>query len=233
MIGDEISPIKMEKAEINMSTVLQKVFALMTVGLVVTGITSLVVISNLALLEFLLNTFYIWLIAELIVVIFLSAKIEKIGSGTGMIAFILYAIINGMTLSTIFLAYTYSSIASTFFITAGMFAGAALFGKLTKKDLSSLSGFLSMALIGLIIAGIVEIFIYNDMLSFIISAVGIVIFVALTAYDVQKIKSYAEQIETGGQEGIQKLVIMGALSLYLDFINIFLKLLRIFGRSRD
>lgn len=114
-----------------------------------------------------------------------------------------------------------------------MFAGIALWGKATKKDLSSWGSFLSMALIGLIIASIVNIFVSNDMFGFMISVIGIVIFVGLTAYDVQKIKTYSENVDGDNQEVIQKLVVMGALSLYLDFINIFLKLLSIMGKRRD
>lgn len=236
MMGDESSPIEMQqnvRIETNLSSVMQKVFFMMTGGLVVTAIVSLITVNIPQFLLFVLDSWYVWAIAEILLVAFLSARIEKIGTGTGILAFVLYAAVNGVTLSTIYLAYTFSSIASVFFITAGMFGGAALVGKFTKMDLTKVGSYAIMALFGLIIAGIVNIFIQNDMVGFVTSIVGIVVFIALTAYDVQKIKSYAETIGEDNPEGSSKLVIMGALSLYLDFINIFLKLLRLMGKRRN
>lgn len=232
MIGEETSPIREETKSYDFSTVLQKVFSMMTLGLAVTGITSLIVANNLTILAFVVETWNIWLIAELLLVIILSLNIKKMGTGTCTLTFFLYAIVNGLTLSTIFIAYTYSSIASTFFITAGMFGAAALYGKVTKKDLTKFESFLMMGLFGIIIASIVNIFIQNSMLNFITSIVGILIFIGLTAYDVQKIKAFSIEIGAGDPEKFTQVVVMGALNLYLDFINIFLKLLSLFGKRR-
>lgn len=236
MMGEESSPIEMQqnvRTEVNLSSVMQKVLFMMTGGLAVTAIVSLITVNIPQFFLFVLDSLYVWAIAEIVLVVFLSARINKIGTGTGILAFILYAAVNGVTLSTIYLAYTLSSIASVFFITAGMFGGAALVGKLTKMDLTKVGFYAIMALFGLIIAGVVNIFIQNDMISFVTSIISIIVFIALTAYDVQKIKAYAETIGENNPEGSSKLVIMGALSLYLDFINIFLKLLRLMGKRRN
>ena len=233
MIGEESSPIKENVTSYDFSTILQKVFLMMTLGLAVTGITSFIVANNLNILAFVLETWSIWLIAELALVIILSFNIKKMGAGTCTLTFFLYAIVNGLTLSTIFLAYTYSSIASTFFITAGMFGAAAIYGKVTNKDLTKFGSFLIMALFGLIIASVVNIFIQNDMFSFIVSVIGILIFIGLTAYDVQKIKAISEEVGTGDQDKFTQIVTMGALTLYLDLINIFLKLLRLLGKRKN
>ena len=146
--------------------------------------------------------------------------------------FILYSLLTGVSLSTIFLAYTESSIATTFLITAGTFGTMSLVGFVTKKDLSKLGGILLMALIGLIIATVVNIFLVSDTLGWIINYVGVLIFVGLTAYDTQKIKQMMREYGTDINEQTQKMALMGSLSLYLDFINMFLYLLRIFG-NRD
>ncbi|MBQ8300181.1 MAG: Bax inhibitor-1/YccA family protein [Clostridia bacterium] len=232
-MNEEINPIEMQEVKTDISNILQRVFGMMMGGLLVTSITSFIVLSNLNLLLFIADTILLWLIAELIIVFYLSARITKVGAGTGIFAFMLYAIVNGITLSPIILMYTYASVGAVFLVTAGMFGGAALYGKFTKKDLTKAGSFFMMALIGLIIAGIVDIFIMNDMFSFIVSIVGIIVFVGLTAYDVQKIRGYAEIMATQDDENITKLVVMGALSLYLDFINIFLKLLSLMGKRRD
>lgn len=232
-MNEEINPIEMKVEKTDISNILQRVFGMMMGGLLVTSITSFLVLSNVNLLIFIADTIWIWLIAELLVVLYLSTRVNKIGAGTGIFAFILYAVINGITLSPIILMYTLASVGQVFLVTAGMFGGAALYGKLTKKDLTKAGSFFMMALIGLLIAGIVDIFIMNDMFSFIVSIVGIIIFVGLTAYDVQKIRDMAEMMASQDEENITKLVVMGALSLYLDFINIFLKLLRVLGSRRD
>lgn len=230
----EDSPVEYNQTNtLSLSSVLQKVFLYMTGGLVITGITALAVVNITPLLAFALNSYWVWLIAELVLVIFLSARIQKMGSLTATLSFILYSIVNGVTLSTIFLVYTESSIASVFFITAGMFGVTALFGKATKIDLTKFGSYMIMALFGLIIAGIVNIFLGNNMVNLITAVVGVFVFIGLTAYDVQKIKNYSNEIGEDNSENTKKLVIMGALSLYLDFINIFLKLLSIFGKRKD
>jgi uncharacterized protein len=157
----------------------------------------------------------------------LSFGINKMSFPTAQLVFWGFATVMGLSLSSIFLVYTGASIAKVFFITAAMFGAMSLWGYTTKRDLTSMGGFLFMGLIGLIIAMIVNIFLASSALDFAISAIGVLIFVGLTAYDTQKIKeAYAENI---GHEGLGKLAIMGALTLYLDFINLFMMLLRLFG----
>jgi hypothetical protein len=158
-----------------------------------------------------------------------SAAINKLSLTTATLMFILYSVINGALLSYIFLAYTASSVATVFFITAGTFGAMAVVGYTTKTDLSSMGKILFMALIGLIIATIVNIFIKSDGLTMILSYVGVLIFVGLTAWDSQKIKQMLLRAPDAS-EGAQKLALLGALTLYLDFINLFIYLLRIFGR---
>lgn len=233
MIGDENSVIQDSSRTIDFSRIMERVFLMMTVGLVITGITSLLVISIPEVLRFALTTLPIWAIAELVLVIVFSLNINKMGANACRASFVVYAIVNGITLSTIFLMYEMPSICSTFFITAGMFICAAAYGKTTKCDLSKLGNVLLMALWGIIIAGIVNIFIMNNMLGFIISVVGVVIFTGLTAYDVQKIKEYSNSLNMEDEDFSTRVVTWGALSLYLDFINLFLKLLKLFGKRRD
>jgi hypothetical protein len=167
-------------------------------------------------------------------VFFLSARIDKIQASTASALFVLYSVLNGLFFSTIFLRYTGTSIASTFVITAGMFGAMAVYGLVTKRDLSGWGSFLFMGLIGLIIATIVNIFLKSPGVYWVTSMIGVFIFTGLTAYDVQKIKRMGEEgIMAQGREAITKGSIMGALALYLDFINLFLMLLRFFGGSRD
>ncbi|MDB5271397.1 MAG: hypothetical protein JWP58_4437, partial [Hymenobacter sp.] len=147
-------------------------------------------------------------------------------------AFVGYAVLNGVTLSCVFLAYTSASIASTFFVTAGTFGVMSLFGYFTKADLSGWGKLLSMAVIGLVIAMVVNIFLHNSVLEIVTSFIGVLIFTALTAYDTQKLKQLALLGVTEGEETSHKASILGALTLYLDFVNLFLFLLRIFGRRR-
>ena len=179
------------------------------------------------------NSVLFWglIIAEFALVIGVSAAINKLSLATATLMFILYSVINGALLSYIFILYTASSISTVFFITAGTFAVMALFGYTTKTDLSSMGKILLMALIGLIIATVVNVFIKSTMFDLIVSYVGVLIFVGLTAYDSQKIKQMLLQAPDAG-EGAQKVALLGALSLYLDFINLFIYLLRIFGNRK-
>ena len=164
---------------------------------------------------------------------YVSARIDRLSLSTATLLFILYSVLNGATLSIIFLAYTMTSIASVFFITAGTFAAMSLVGYFTKKDLSGLGRILFMALIGLIIATLVNVFlIKSGGFSLIVSYVGVLIFVGLTAYDTQRIKNMLVEADDVSAEA-QKIALMGALALYLDFINLFLYLLRIFGGNRE
>jgi hypothetical protein len=214
---------------------LAKVFNLMTLGLALTGIIAYIT-ANTGLAAAIIGTplFFVLIIAELGLVFYLSARVEKIQASTASALFIGYSVMNGLTLSVIFLAYTGSSIASTFFITAGMFGAMAIYGLVTKRDLSGLGSFLFMGLIGIIIASIVNIFLQSSSVHWAISFLGVLIFTGLTAYDVQKIKRIGEEgIMAQGDEVVRKGAVMGALALYLDFINLFLMLLRFFGGSRD
>lgn len=214
---------------------LAKVFNLMTLGLALTGIIAYVT-ANTGLASAIIGTplFIVLILAELGLVFYLSARVEKIQASTASALFIGYSVMNGLTLSVIFLAYTGSSIASTFFITAGMFGAMAIYGLVTKRDLSGLGSFLFMGLIGIIIASIVNIFLQSSSVHWAISFLGVLIFTGLTAYDVQKIKRIGEEgIMAQGDEVVRKGAVMGALALYLDFINLFLMLLRFFGGSRD
>ncbi len=233
---ENVKQITLSQARTDASSIfLAKVFNWMAVGLGVTGIIALITAeTGLALSIASSPIFFILLIAELGLVFFLSARIEKIQSGTASMLFYGYAILNGLTLSVIFLAYTRTSIAGTFFITAGMFAAMAVYGTVTKRDLSGFGSFLIMGLFGIIIASIVNFFLKSSSLYWAISFIGVFIFTGLTAYDVQQIKNMGERgILEQGEDAIKKGSIMGALRLYLDFINLFLMLLRFFGSSRD
>lgn len=214
---------------------MRSVYLWMVFALVITGLTAAYVANSPAYISALVNNpmlFYGVIIAELAVVFILSGRIHKMPFLTASLMFIFYSLLTGVSLSTIFLAYTESSIATTFLITAGTFGTMSLVGFVTKKDLSKLGGILFMALIGLIIATVVNIFLVSDTLGWIINYVGVLIFVGLTAYDTQKIKQMMREYGTDINEQTQKMALMGSLSLYLDFINMFLYLLRIFG-NRD
>lgn len=212
---------------------MRKVYVWMTLALVLTGITAYGVASSPSLMMTIIQTPAImWglIIAELAIVIAISAAINRLSLTTATLLFVLYSVLNGATLSLIFAVYTMSSIANVFFITAGTFGVMAAYGYFTKRDLSSWGRLLLMALIGLIIATLVNVFLVKSTgFDLILSYAGVLIFVGLTAYDTQKIKQMlAMQTDMG--EGAQKVALLGALSLYLDFINLFLYLLRIFGR---
>ena len=211
---------------------MRKVYVWMTLALAITGFTAYAVANSPGILQTIYtNQILFWglIIGEFALVFGVSAAINKLSLTTATLMFILYSVINGALLSYIFLYYTASSVATVFFITAGTFAAMAIVGYTTKTDLSSMGKILFMALIGLIIATIVNIFIKSDGLTMILSYVGVLIFVGLTAWDSQKIKQMLLQAPDAG-EGAQKLALLGALTLYLDFINLFIYLLRIFGR---
>ena len=215
------------------SQVMKRVYANMTLALLVTGFVSYFCGHSAAYFNFLIqNTWMMWVLifAELGIVIGVSAGINKLSTATATLLFYIFAVINGLMLSTIFLGYSEGSIAKTFFITAGTFAAMSVYGFCTNRDLTRMGNFLFMALIGLIIASLVNIFLKSDGLGWIISIAGVLIFVGLTAWDTQQIKKMA-QIAPGDTLG--RLAVLGALSLYLDFINLFLYLLRFFGASRD
>ena len=212
-----------------------KVYGWMCAALAITAVTAMLCSSSQSLMEMIFGTnIFFWglLIVEFGLVVAISGMIDRLSLSTATLLFILYSVVNGLTLSVIFVAYTQSSIASTFFITAGMFGATALYGAVTKKDLSGWGSFLFMALIGLIIAGVVNIFWQNSVFDFIVSAIGVLIFVGLTAYDSQAIKNMLAEADDSGSELFQKVALLGSLKLYLDFVNMFLYLLRFFGNRR-
>ena len=211
---------------------MRKVYVWMTLALAITGFTAYGVATSPGILQMIYgNSIVMWglIIAELALVIGVSAAINRLSLTTATLMFILYSVINGALLSSIFMIYTASSIAMVFFITAGTFGVIALVGYTTKTDLSSMGKILFMALIGIIIATVVNIFLKSSGLEMIVSYLGVLIFVGLTAYDSQKIKNMLLMAPDAG-EAAQKMALLGALTLYLDFINLFIYLLRIFGR---
>ena len=217
-------------------TLMGKVYLWMTLALAVTGLTSLYVASSPGLVQSIFasrGTFWLLVVAELALVFILSARIMKMSFSTAGIMFALYSVLNGVTMSFIFIAYTSTSIATAFFVTAGMFAAMSFIGFVTKKDLSSFGSFFTMALIGLIIASVVNIFLNSSVMYWIITYVGVLLFVGLTAYDTQKIKQMLIEYGDEVNDSTQKLALIGSLSLYLDFINLFLYILRLFGNNKE
>ena len=215
-------------------TLMKNVYCWMALALVVTGLTSYYVASSERILSLMGSGLYIGLlIAEVVLVVILSARIHKMSFAVAGVVFVIYSILNGVTLSVLLLVYTFESIALAFFITAGTFTAMALIGHFTKKDLSSMGQILLMALIGLIIATVVNLFIGSSTFQYILSYVGVLIFVGLTAYDAQKIKNQINEFGTEISESTMKLALMGALELYLDFINLMIYILRIVGSRRD
>lgn len=214
---------------------MRKVYVWMTLALLLTGVTAYGVATSPGIMMALATNkilFFGLIIAEFALVLGVSGAINRLSLATATLMFVAYSVINGALLSFIFLAYTMESVTSVFFITAATFAVMAVFGYTTKKDLTSIGRMLFMALIGIIIATLVNMFIGSSGLNMIISYVGVLIFIGLTAYDSQKIKEMLAMSGSTGEAG-QKLALLGALTLYLDFINLFIYLLRIFGQKRD
>ena len=209
-----------------------KVYGWMCFALAVTGFMSMFVVHFEPLMNFFMThtgVFIFLLVAEIILVVLLSARIEKMSLFTCTLIFLIYSILNGITLAPLFLVYTASSIASTFFIVSGTFAAMSLFGYFTKQDLTKWGSILIMALVGLIIATLVNLFVHSTWIYWITTYAGVFIFIGLIAYDTQKLKDMSALTLDETEEG-RKMTIMGALSLYLDFINLFIYLLRIFGK---
>lgn len=213
-------------------TVMRKTFGWMAMCLLITALTAMGFVNS-GLFYQVATSGAMWLliIAELVLVFVLSARINKMSVTTATIMLIVYSALNGATLSFIFVVYSLGSIAKTFFITTGMFGVMALVGATTKRDLSKMGSILFMALIGLIIASLVNIFLHSSGLDWIISLIGVVLFTALTAYDVQRVKRLAAESDLYDDTQVGRLAVISALSLYLDFINLFLYLLRFFGRD--
>ena len=210
---------------------MKRVYLRMALALVVTAFAAyFTLVSGLFNYIFQSPTpMFVLMIAEVGLVLFLSARIDKMSDTTSTILFFLYSILNGVTLSLLFVVYTMSSIAQTFFITAGVFGAMTIYGYTTSRDLTKIGTYLVMALIGLIVCVVVNIFLKSSTFDFIISLAGVAIFIGLTAWDTQKIKGWAAAT-VDQPEMVGRLATMGALSLYLDFVNLFIYLLRIFGR---
>ena len=220
-------------AQPRIQSAMQQVYLWMTAGLLVTGAVSSMVMGNESILASISNpiVFFGLIIAEVILVIALSATIMKLSPAMATVLFLFYAMLNGITLTPLVLVYTASSVAAAFFTTAGSFAALALYGSTTKRDLSGMGKFLLMGVIGLIIASIVNMFIGSGPFSFIISIVGVLVFAGLTVYNTQRLTQMAQQMVT--EEDTGRFAIYGALTLYLDFINLFIYMLRLFGVRRD
>jgi FtsH-binding integral membrane protein len=230
-------PVPKPTAEVLVNDYVRSVYNWMFIGLALTGFVAFYVSSNEAILRLVFGNSFIFfglILAELAMVFAIAGMVNRMSATMATALFIIYSILNGVVLSFIFLAYTRASIFSTFFICAATFLACSIYGWITKRDLTSLGGFLLMGLIGIIIASVVNWFIRSSAMSMIVSYIGVFVFVGLTAYDTQKIKNMA-LAQPAGLDGavIRKGAILGALSLYLDFINLFLMLLRIFGQSRD
>lgn len=209
-----------------------KVYAWMFIALVLTGLVAYWAANTPAVIEAVFSNtmvFYGMLIGELLLVGYLVTVINKISYQTAQLVFLIYSILNGLTLSMVFLVYTSETIYSTFFVTAGTFGLMSLYGYYTKKDLTRIGNLAIMGLIGIILASIVNIFLQSPMLYWITTYVGVLIFVGLIAWDTQKLKRLSLQVDIDSEQG-QKGALMGALTLYLDFINLFLLLLRVLGR---
>lgn len=212
-----------------------KVYGWMAAGLGITGGVALYTASSAALLQFIFGTPFLFLgliIVQVLAVGFLVARINTWSRSQAQAIFIAYAALNGLTLSVIFLRYTSGSIASTFFTSAAMFGVMSVFGYFTKSDLSGWGKLLSMAVIGLFIALVVNMFWQNSVFNLVVSGIGVILFTALAAYDTQKLKSIALENATVSEDTSAKASILGALTLYLDFLNLFLFLLRFTGNRR-
>ena len=226
--------ISVQQTNIVQVSFINKVYAWMCLALTVTGFIAFRTAQSETLLQLVFGNSIILIslfIVELGIVFWMSKNIAKISSNMAICLFLLYSALNGLTLSILLLVYTASSVASTFFITAGTFGLMSAYGYFTRKDLTSWGNLLFMALVGLIIASIVNIFWSNPTMYWIISYAGVLIFVGLTAYDTQKIKNMSLELDAESEAG-RKGAIMGALALYLDFINLFIILLRILGDRR-
>ncbi len=214
-------------------TLLRNVYLWMTMALGISGLMAYLTVTTPVLFSLIFSStasFWILGIGTIALVLVISAMIDRLSFTAATLLFILYSLLMGMFCSSIFIIYTMSSIVSTFLIAAGTFAAMAIVGSVTKRDLSTLGRILIMALIGLIIASVVNIFVASSKMDWIITYAGVLIFTGLTAYDAQKIKKMITFSADGVNETTQKITLLGALSLYLDFINLFLYLLRIFGK---
>jgi len=234
---DSYSSVSQTAVLVKTNSFIRSVYNWMAIALALTGFTAYYVSHNEAAVQLIYGTpglIMILIFAELGFVFFLSARIQKIKATTATALFTIYSILNGITLSYIFLRYTSTSIVSTFMICAVTFLACSVYGMVTKKDLTSLGGFMFMGLIGIIVASVVNMFIQSSAMQMVISYIGVMVFIGLTAYDTQKLKTMAVSLPNNASGAmIRKGALMGALTLYLDFINMFIMMLHIFGGSRD
>jgi len=233
----ETYSVKSSQTQVIVNEFIRSVYNWMGIGLALTGFVAYFVSNNAQIQNLIFGNklvFFGLIIAELALVYIISARVNKIQASTATSLFILYAALNGATLASLFLVYTSSSITSTFFICSATFVACSIFGMTTKRDLTSMGGFMTMGLIGILIASVVNMFIKSSAMNMIISYIGVIVFVGLTAYDTQKLKHMAMTQPSGLEAGVvRKGAILGALSLYLDFINLFIMLLSILGGRRE
>ncbi len=236
--------IQQTQAKVIVNSFIRGVYNWMAIGLAITGFIAMYAANSQTFLQLIFNfdgtsyspsmLFYGLIISEIGLVFYLSSRIQKISASAATALFVAYSAMNGATLSVIFLLYTASSIASTFFVCAATFTVCSVFGMITKRDLTGMGQFMFMGLIGIIIASVVNLFLQSSAMHMLISYIGVLVFVGLTAYDTQKLKVMALSQPAGlDSSSIRKGTIMGALTLYLDFINMFIFLLHIFGVNRD
>jgi FtsH-binding integral membrane protein len=233
MSWNQASYVPADVRDVRVTAFLSKVYGWMFLGLLLTAGTAVTVASSPVLIKTLiLNRVLLWvlLLGQLGLVIYLSARVNKMAPATAAILFLLYSALVGVTTSTIFLVYTGASIVSAFVIAGGMFGTMAVFGSVTKRSLAGVGQFMFMGLIGLILASIVNIFWFNDMLNFVICVIGVLVFTGLTAWDAQRMKQMAVALPDGR---VGAYAVVGALSLYLDFINLFFFILRLMGGRRN
>lgn len=218
-----------------LSAFMRGVYGWMAAGLGLTAVVSVAVASSPAMLKLVFNpvALIVLVIAELGLVMMLSARINRMAAGTATGMFLAYSALNGLTLSGVFIAYTASTIASAFAVSAGMFLAMSVYGLVTKRDLTSWGSFLFMGLVGMVLASLVNIFLKSSALGMLLNYVGVLVFVGLTAYDTQRLKDMGSYAPMNDSTAIRRGSILGALTLYLDFINLFLIMLRLFSGNRD
>lgn len=218
------------------SVYMRQVYGWMTAGLALTSVVAYAVAANPALQMAIFSNMFVpilLIVAQFGLVIALSAAIHKMSSSTATGLFLLYSVLTGLTLSSIFTVYPIGSIANAFLSTTGLFLAMTVYGTVTKRDLTSMGNFLMMGLIGIIIASLVNFFLKSSMMDFVISCIGVIIFTGLTAYDTQKLREFGMAAPLDDGTAVRRGAILGALTLYLDFVNLFLMLLRLFGGNRD
>ncbi|WP_038910980.1 Bax inhibitor-1/YccA family protein [Dickeya dadantii] len=224
-----------QQASTGLQTYMAQVYGWMTCGLLLTAFVAWYAANTPAVLQMVFSskiTFFGLVIAQLGLVFVLSGMVHRLSGGVATTLFMLYSALTGLTLSSIFIVYSGESIASTFVITAGMFGAMSLYGYVTKRDLTGMGSMLFMALIGILLATLVNFWLKSEGLQRAITYIGVLVFVGLTAYDTQKLKNIGEELSVDDRDNFRKYSIMGALTLYLDFINLFLMLLRLFGSRR-